>query len=93
MSVLLFPPPELAPLGPEAAAGCAWLTALAAVATAELVEDWTGRDARDQVAQRRPGGRPQDRRDPRRTRTTSRPARRVATVQGQAARASSSASA
>ena len=46
MSVLLFPPPDLAPLGPEAAAGCAWLTALAAVATAELVSSWTGRDAR-----------------------------------------------
>src|SRR4051794_14670330 len=46
MSVLLFPPPELAPLGPEAALGCAWLTALAAVATAELVTSWTGRDAR-----------------------------------------------
>ncbi len=42
MSVLLFPPRELLPLGPQAAAGSAWLTALAAVATAELVEDWTG---------------------------------------------------
>ena len=31
---------------PEAAFGCAWLTALAAVATAELVSAWTGRDAR-----------------------------------------------
>jgi BirA family biotin operon repressor/biotin-[acetyl-CoA-carboxylase] ligase len=46
MSVLLFPPPELAPLGPEAAGGCAWLTALAAVATAELVSSWSGREAR-----------------------------------------------
>ena len=46
MSVLLFPPPELARLGAEAPAGCAWLTALAAVATAELVSSWTGRDAR-----------------------------------------------
>jgi BirA family biotin operon repressor/biotin-[acetyl-CoA-carboxylase] ligase len=42
MSVLLFPPPAVLPLGPRAAAGSAWLTALAAVATAELVEDWTG---------------------------------------------------
>jgi BirA family biotin operon repressor/biotin-[acetyl-CoA-carboxylase] ligase len=41
MSVLLFPPRELLPLGLRAAAGSAWLTALAAVATAELVEDWT----------------------------------------------------
>jgi BirA family biotin operon repressor/biotin-[acetyl-CoA-carboxylase] ligase len=46
MSVLLFPPPDLAPLGAEAAAGCAWLTALAAVATAEVVSSWTGREAR-----------------------------------------------
>jgi BirA family biotin operon repressor/biotin-[acetyl-CoA-carboxylase] ligase len=46
MSVLLFPPPELAPLGPDAPAGCAWLTALAAVATAELVSSRTGREAR-----------------------------------------------
>ena len=30
----------------EAHAGNAWLTALAAVTTAELVTDWTGRDAR-----------------------------------------------
>jgi BirA family biotin operon repressor/biotin-[acetyl-CoA-carboxylase] ligase len=42
MSVLLFPPRELLPLGPRAAAGSAWLTALAAVATAELVDEWTG---------------------------------------------------
>lgn len=46
MSVLLFPPSGLVPLGPEAPAGCAWLTALAAVATAELVSSWTRRDAR-----------------------------------------------
>jgi BirA family biotin operon repressor/biotin-[acetyl-CoA-carboxylase] ligase len=38
MSVLLFPPPDLAET--------AWLTALGAVATAEIVADWTGRDAR-----------------------------------------------
>jgi BirA family transcriptional regulator, biotin operon repressor / biotin---[acetyl-CoA-carboxylase] ligase len=44
MSVVLFPPAHLAL--PEAAFGCAWLTALAAVATADLVTVWTGRDAR-----------------------------------------------
>jgi BirA family biotin operon repressor/biotin-[acetyl-CoA-carboxylase] ligase len=42
MSVLLFPPPELLPISPRASVGSAWLTALAAVATAEMVEDWTG---------------------------------------------------
>ena len=46
MSVVLFPPPHLSEALPEAAFGCAWLTALAAVATAEIVTDWTGRDAR-----------------------------------------------
>ena len=46
LSALLFPPAELTPLGLEAAAGLAWLTALAAVATAELVTAWSGRDAR-----------------------------------------------
>ena len=45
MSVVLFPPPHLAPAVPEAAYGCAWLTALGAVATAEVVVAWTGRDA------------------------------------------------
>ena len=45
MSVVLFPPPHLAPAVPESAFGCAWLTALAAVATAEVVAAWTGRDA------------------------------------------------
>jgi len=45
MSVVLFPPPHLAPAVPEAASGCAWLTALGAVATAEVVLAWTGRDA------------------------------------------------
>jgi BirA family biotin operon repressor/biotin-[acetyl-CoA-carboxylase] ligase len=38
MSVLLFPPPALA--------GTAWLTALGAVAAAEVVATWSGRDAR-----------------------------------------------
>ena len=45
MSVLLFPPPVPIPEGTRPA-GCAWLTALAAVATAELVSDWTGAEAR-----------------------------------------------
>jgi len=44
MSVVLFPPPHLAPAAPEAAFGCAWLTALAAVATADVVASWTGRE-------------------------------------------------
>ena len=46
LSALLFPPAELTPLGFEASAGSAWLTALAAVATAELVTAWSRRDAR-----------------------------------------------
>jgi BirA family biotin operon repressor/biotin-[acetyl-CoA-carboxylase] ligase len=46
LSALLFPPAELTPLGLEAPAGSAWLTALAAVAIAELVTAWSGRDAR-----------------------------------------------
>ncbi len=46
MSVLLFPPAELASAAPESAFGCAWLTALGAVATAEAVSAWTGREAR-----------------------------------------------
>ena len=54
MSVLLFPPPDLPLPGPEAAAGSAWLTALAAVATAELVSDTHRVRRPDQVAQRRP---------------------------------------
>ena len=45
MSVLLFPPPDLAPAVPESAFGCAWLTAMGAVATAEVVSAWTGREA------------------------------------------------
>jgi BirA family transcriptional regulator, biotin operon repressor / biotin---[acetyl-CoA-carboxylase] ligase len=45
MSVLLFPPAHLAPAVPEAAFGCAWLTALGAVATAEVVAAWTGGEA------------------------------------------------
>jgi BirA family biotin operon repressor/biotin-[acetyl-CoA-carboxylase] ligase len=46
MSVLVFPPPHLTPVGLDLTAGSAWLTALAAVATAELVSDWTGALAR-----------------------------------------------
>jgi BirA family transcriptional regulator, biotin operon repressor / biotin---[acetyl-CoA-carboxylase] ligase len=45
MSVLLFPPPHLAPAMPEAAFGCAWLTALGAVATADVVAACAGREA------------------------------------------------
>jgi BirA family transcriptional regulator, biotin operon repressor / biotin---[acetyl-CoA-carboxylase] ligase len=45
MSVVLFPPRHLAPAAPESAFGGAWLTALAAVAIAEVVAAWTGRDA------------------------------------------------
>jgi len=45
MSVLLFPPPQLAGAEPESAFGCPWLTALGAVATAEVVASWTGREA------------------------------------------------
>jgi BirA family biotin operon repressor/biotin-[acetyl-CoA-carboxylase] ligase len=46
MSVVLFPPARLAPAEPEAAFGWAWLTVLAAIAAAEVVVSWTGRDAR-----------------------------------------------
>ena len=46
MSVLLFPPIKLTPTDLELRASLAWLTALAAVATAELVSDWTGHQAR-----------------------------------------------
>ncbi|QEH36102.1 Bifunctional ligase/repressor BirA [Aquisphaera giovannonii] len=48
MSALLFPPPRLTsgPDGSGGPAGNAWLTALAAVATAELVAACTGRPAR-----------------------------------------------
>jgi BirA family biotin operon repressor/biotin-[acetyl-CoA-carboxylase] ligase len=45
MSILLFPPPHLAQALPEAAFGCAWLTALAAVAVADVVTAWTGCEA------------------------------------------------
>jgi BirA family biotin operon repressor/biotin-[acetyl-CoA-carboxylase] ligase len=45
MSVVLFPPEHLTPGLPEAAFGSAWLTALGAVATAEVVSEWSGREA------------------------------------------------
>jgi BirA family biotin operon repressor/biotin-[acetyl-CoA-carboxylase] ligase len=44
MSVVLFPP-QLAPPARDAVFGCAWLTALGAVATAEIVTTWTGLSA------------------------------------------------
>ena len=46
MSVLIFPPDDLRAPGREPHAGTAWLTALAAVCTAELVAAWSGCDAR-----------------------------------------------
>jgi BirA family biotin operon repressor/biotin-[acetyl-CoA-carboxylase] ligase len=42
MSVLLFVPPHVAPTNSEPASGCAWLTLLGAIATAEVVASWTG---------------------------------------------------
>lgn len=45
MSVVLFPPRDLDPHGPEAGPGAAWLTAMGAVATAEVVSTWIGRPA------------------------------------------------
>jgi BirA family transcriptional regulator, biotin operon repressor / biotin---[acetyl-CoA-carboxylase] ligase len=46
MSVVLFPPPHLMPGDSTGALGRAWLTALGAIATAEVVSSWSGRDAR-----------------------------------------------
>jgi BirA family biotin operon repressor/biotin-[acetyl-CoA-carboxylase] ligase len=46
MSALLFPPPDLMPADPPGGSGLAWLTALGAIATAEVVSDWTGRTAK-----------------------------------------------
>jgi BirA family biotin operon repressor/biotin-[acetyl-CoA-carboxylase] ligase len=45
MSVLVFPPGRPAPSGLNVPDGCAWPTAMAAVATAEVVESWSGRVA------------------------------------------------
>ena len=46
MSVVLFPPSHLMPGDSTDASGRAWLTALGAIATAEVVSSWTGRRAR-----------------------------------------------
>lgn len=48
MSVVIFPPEHLVPYRPEAETldGRGWLTALGAVAVAEVVSTWTGREAR-----------------------------------------------
>jgi BirA family biotin operon repressor/biotin-[acetyl-CoA-carboxylase] ligase len=46
MSVVLFPPRHLMPGDSKGAIGRAWLTALGAVATADVVSSWTGRHAR-----------------------------------------------
>ena len=45
MSVLLFPPSEIDPTGPGGARSVGWLTAMGAVATAEVVSAWIGREA------------------------------------------------
>ena len=73
MSVLLFPPPHLAPAVPEAAFGCAWLTVLGAVATAEVVTAWTGRNAAIKWPNDVRVERPESRGHPGRTRIASRP--------------------
>ncbi len=46
MSVLIFSPADSRASRLEAHAGAAWLTALAAVSTAEVVASWSGCDAR-----------------------------------------------
>jgi BirA family biotin operon repressor/biotin-[acetyl-CoA-carboxylase] ligase len=46
MSVVLFPPGNLMPDDSAGALGRAWLTALGAIATAEVVSSWTGQSAR-----------------------------------------------
>lgn len=45
MSLLIFLPRALDSADPDAGQDCAWLTALGAVATAEVVSAWIGRDA------------------------------------------------
>jgi BirA family transcriptional regulator, biotin operon repressor / biotin---[acetyl-CoA-carboxylase] ligase len=45
MSVVLFPPSHLACAPAESGSGLAWLTALGAVAAAEVATAWTGRPA------------------------------------------------
>jgi BirA family transcriptional regulator, biotin operon repressor / biotin---[acetyl-CoA-carboxylase] ligase len=46
MSVVLFPPAHLMPRDSAGGLGRAWLTALGAIATAEVVSSWTGQSAR-----------------------------------------------
>jgi BirA family transcriptional regulator, biotin operon repressor / biotin---[acetyl-CoA-carboxylase] ligase len=46
MSVLLFPPRQLMPGDSAGAFDRTWLTALGAVAAAEVISSWTGRNAR-----------------------------------------------
>jgi BirA family biotin operon repressor/biotin-[acetyl-CoA-carboxylase] ligase len=46
MSVLLFPPPHLMPGDSAARSGQTWLTALGAIATADVVSSWLGQSAR-----------------------------------------------
>jgi len=46
MSVVLFPPSRLMPGDSAGAFGRAWLTALGAVAAADVISSWTGRHAR-----------------------------------------------
>jgi BirA family biotin operon repressor/biotin-[acetyl-CoA-carboxylase] ligase len=45
ISILIFPPRALGSADPDAGQDCAWLTALGAVATAEVVSAWIGREA------------------------------------------------
>jgi BirA family biotin operon repressor/biotin-[acetyl-CoA-carboxylase] ligase len=45
MSIVVFPPSHLSPGGSETALGCGLLTALGAIAAAEVVSDWTGHHA------------------------------------------------
>jgi BirA family transcriptional regulator, biotin operon repressor / biotin---[acetyl-CoA-carboxylase] ligase len=45
MSVVLFPPVHVAPGDSAGALGRAWLTALGAIATAEVIAAWTGQSA------------------------------------------------
>ena len=92
--------PDVGPALPAArartagpSAGAAWLTALGAVATAEVVAELDRARRADQVAQRRPGRRPQDRRGPRRTRTRPLATLAPTSIEDPALRGSSSASA
>jgi BirA family biotin operon repressor/biotin-[acetyl-CoA-carboxylase] ligase len=45
MSVVVFPPSKIDPSGCDAGLDAAWLTAMGAVATAEVVSAWIGREA------------------------------------------------